>query len=211
MEDVQHQMAATNSGAASPTPHAELTSDDLQPSQDPATQQSSPTAVVGCTASPPPVPPTAAENRLASPTATEQLLPASPAAEEQQQHAGVLEQELAAPSFIDTITHPIEQPLLHTCQQNQVKPRRTRKPPGKPTRRSARLAAIAWPMGDAQSRAQQILLKRLAIAQEGGCQDQEELQRFINMFKGPLSSLVIKALEALSGLDGPALLRQINA
>jgi len=67
-------------------------------------------------------------------------------------------------------------------------------------------------MGDAQSRAQQILLKRLAIAQEGGFQDQEELlQRFINMFKGPLSSLVIKALEALSGLDGPALLRQINA
>jgi hypothetical protein len=31
------------------------------------------------------------------------------------------------------------------------------------------------------------------------------------MFKGPLSSLVIKALEALSGLDGPPLLRQINA
>lgn len=75
----------------------------------------------------------------------------------------------------------------------------------------ARLAAIAWPRGDAQGRAQQVLLKRLGITQEAGGQNSVLLQRFINLFKGPLSSMVIKALEAVSGLDGPALLRQIKA
>ena len=164
-EEPHHQAVAEDSSATSPTTHAELSWDELLPSQEPATPAST-TAAAGSTTPPMPAPPIAAENGQASPAATE-LQQQRAAPEQDSASAGVLEQEQASANFISTIISPIEQPLLHTCQQNQVKPRRTRKPPGKPTRRSARLAAIAWPMGHAQSRAQQILLKRLAIAQEG--------------------------------------------
>jgi len=37
----------------------------------------------------------------------------------------------------------------------------------------------------------------------------DDLAAYLNLFKGPTSDLVIKALVALSGLDGPAMLRQI--
>jgi hypothetical protein len=49
-------------------------------------------------------------------------------------------------------------------------------------------------------------MKRLGITQEEGETMEMTLLRYLNLFKGPMSDLVIKALVALSGLDGPAML-----
>jgi hypothetical protein len=53
-------------------------------------------------------------------------------------------------------------------------------------------------------------MKRLGITQEEGETMEMTLLRYLNLFKGPMSDLVIKALVALSGLDGPAMLGQIG-
>ena len=76
-------------------------------------------------------------------------------------------------------------------------------------RELVRLAAIAWPRGDAQSKARQVLMKRLGVTQEESETIEMTLQRYLNLFKGPMSDLIIKALVALSGLDRPAMSRQI--
>jgi hypothetical protein len=52
-------------------------------------------------------------------------------------------------------------------------------------------------------------MKRLGITQEEGKTMEMTLLRYLNLFKGPMSDLVIKALVALSGLDGQAMLGQI--
>ena len=56
--------------------------------------------------------------------------------------------------------------------------------------------------GDSLIRAHQVLMKRLGVTQEEGQSSKEALLRYINLFKGPLSNLVMKALAELSGLDG---------
>ena len=61
---------------------------------------------------------------------------------------------------------------------------------GKPSLCSARLAVIAWPRGDAQSRARQALMKRLGITQEEGETMEMTLLRYVNLFKDPLSNVV---------------------
>ncbi|KAJ1288127.1 hypothetical protein BS78_02G066100 [Paspalum vaginatum] len=86
---------------------------------------------------------------------------------------------------------------------SKAKAHKSRNKTGCPVRRSARLAAIAWPRGDIQSRAQQVLMKRLGLALEDSQDLAPALQRYLNLFKGPLAGLVLKALEALCGLDGP--------
>ena len=52
-------------------------------------------------------------------------------------------------------------------------------------------------------------MKRLGVTQEEGETLERTLLRYVNLFKGPMSDLVIKALVALSGLDGPAMSGQI--
>nr|CAB3463685.1 unnamed protein product [Digitaria exilis] len=109
----------------------------------------------------------------------------------------------AASDFISNITKQLEQPLLqHQQPEQQAAPRRTKKNAGLPTRKSVRLAALSWPRGHALNRARQVLMKRLGIVQEEDESREETLVRYINLFKGPLTDLVIKALAALSGLDG---------
>jgi hypothetical protein len=48
-------------------------------------------------------------------------------------------------------------------------------------------------------------MKRLGVTQEEGETLERTLLRYVNLFKGPMSDLVIKALVALSGLDGPTM------
>ena len=108
-----------------------------------------------------------------------------------------------ASNFIGNITKPLVQPLLQQQQQKQqAAPRNIKKKLGVPTRKSAWLAALTWPRGDSLSRARQVLMKRLGVTQEEGQSSKEALLRYINLFKGPLSDLVMKALAELSGLDG---------
>ena len=74
------------------------------------------------------------------------------------------------------------------------------------------LAAVAWPRGTIQERARQVRLKRLGVLpKEGRPADQATasaaLETCINLFKGPLSSLVLQALMDLCGIlppQGPA-------
>ena len=122
--------------------------------------------------------------------------------------AGQSARKVALANFIQSITKFVQQPLLPP-QHGLMKPRREKKRPSKPSRCSARLAAIAWPRGDAQSKARQVLMKRLGVTQEESETIEMTLQRYLNLFKGPMSDLIIKALVALSGLDRPAMSRQI--
>ena len=117
--------------------------------------------------------------------------------------------EVVLANFIQSITKPIQQSLLPPQQHGLVKPQKEKNRPSKPSRRSARLAAIAWPCGDAQSKARQVLMKQLGVTQEEGETMEMTLLCYLNLFKGPMSDFVIKALVALSGLDGPAVLGQI--
>jgi hypothetical protein len=48
-------------------------------------------------------------------------------------------------------------------------------------------------------------MKRLGVTQEKGETLEETLLRYVHLFKGPMSDLIIKALVALSGLDGPTI------
>jgi hypothetical protein len=52
-------------------------------------------------------------------------------------------------------------------------------------------------------------MKRLGVTQEEDETMEMTLSRYVNLYKGPLSDLVIKALVALGGLDRPAMSGQI--
>ncbi|CAD6246095.1 unnamed protein product [Miscanthus lutarioriparius] len=117
--------------------------------------------------------------------------------------------EVVLANFIQSITKPIQQSLLCPQQHGLVKPRKEKNRPSKPSRRSARLATIAWQCGDAQIKARQVLMKRLGVTQEEGETMEMTLLCYLNLFKGPMFDFVIKVLVALSGLDGPAMLGQI--
>jgi hypothetical protein len=71
-----------------------------------------------------------------------------------------------------------------------------------------RLATIAWSRGNIQERSRQVLLKCLGLLpKEGQLSDQATasatLETCINLFKGPLSSLVLQALMDLCGILPP--------
>jgi hypothetical protein len=68
---------------------------------------------------------------------------------------GQTAREVVLANFIQSVTKPVQQPLLPPQQHGLVKPQKEKKRPSKPSRRSARLAATAWPRGDAQSKAKQ--------------------------------------------------------
>ncbi|KAJ1289077.1 hypothetical protein BS78_02G137400 [Paspalum vaginatum] len=112
-------------------------------------------------------------------------------------------------TLIADITGPVAQPVLQAVQQKQratkeAKAHKTKKKQGCPVRRSARSAAIAWPCGDIQTRARQVFMKCLGLAPEENQSLEPALQRYLNLFKGPpLAGLVLKALEALCGLEDP--------
>ncbi|KAJ1263331.1 hypothetical protein BS78_09G175900 [Paspalum vaginatum] len=119
----------------------------------------------------------------------------------------------AATTFVEAITTPVAQPLLQPQNHQQMPPRKSGRNGIKlraraPSRRSARLAAISWPRGDIQSRARQVLMKRLGVLPEADATPEKNqvtdaiLQCYFNLFSGPLTDLVIKALAALCGLDG---------
>ncbi|KAJ1288461.1 hypothetical protein BS78_02G090900 [Paspalum vaginatum] len=101
--------------------------------------------------------------------------------------------------FIESITRPAAQPLLLQPQQDTSKQKGARKRTTVPARRSKRLAAIAWPRGNVQDRARQVLMKRLG------------LPRFKDLFKGPLLPLVLQALCALCGIQTPQGLSSLQA
>jgi hypothetical protein len=115
-------------------------------------------------------------------------------------------------SFISNHTCPVAPPLLQELHQAPPNLKTKNKQAARATRKSMRLAAIAWPRGNIQERARQVLLKRLGLLpKEGQSSDQATasatLETCINLFKGPLSSLVLQALMDLCGIippQGPA-------
>ncbi|KAJ1283335.1 hypothetical protein BS78_03G120600 [Paspalum vaginatum] len=110
----------------------------------------------------------------------------------------------ALPStFIDSFTRPAAQPLLAVQQQGPSKQKKLKKRLALPTRRSKRLAAIAWPCGNIQDRARQVLMKRLGVLQETEKPSEAALQHLLDLFKGPLTVLVMHALSALCGIQAP--------
>lgn len=116
-------------------------------------------------------------------------------------------------SAIDLFVRPLEPAILPPCQSSQraAAPRRSRKLKLKAIRRSVRLAAATWPRGDSQNRARMVLMKRLGITQEEEQPNDDTLLRYFNLFRGPLTDLVLRALVALSGLDGSAAVRRAAA
>ncbi|KAJ1262320.1 hypothetical protein BS78_09G097500 [Paspalum vaginatum] len=106
-------------------------------------------------------------------------------------------------TFIGTITCPATWPLPPKPHQGQYKQRKMKKLSAVPTRRSKRLAAIAWLHSDVQDRARQVLMERLGVLPEAEKPDEAALQRFLDLFKGLLTALVLQALSALCGLQSP--------
>ncbi|KAJ1278478.1 hypothetical protein BS78_04G082700 [Paspalum vaginatum] len=113
--------------------------------------------------------------------------------------------------FIESITRPATQPLLLQPQQDTSKQKGARKRTTVPARRSKRLAAIAWPRGNVQDRARQVLMKRLGFLSVAEKPDEAALQRFKDLFKGPLLPLVLQALCALCGIQTPQGLSSLQA
>jgi hypothetical protein len=115
-------------------------------------------------------------------------------------------------SFISNHTFPVAPPLLQELHQAPPNLKTKKKQEARPTRKSMRLAAIAWPRGNIQERTRQVLLKRLGLLpKEGQPSDQATasatLETCINLFKGQLSSLVLQELMDLCGIlppQGPA-------
>ncbi|KAJ1284868.1 hypothetical protein BS78_03G238000 [Paspalum vaginatum] len=111
---------------------------------------------------------------------------------------------------------PVVQPLVPMQELQQNLPRKPRQRgiklrSGAPSHKSARLAAITWPRGDIQSRARQVLMKRLGILPEANQEEENQnmdalLQRYFDLFVGPLSDLALKALVALCGLESPRMI-----
>ena len=52
------------------------------------------------------------------------------------------------------------------------------------------------------NRARQVVMKKLGVMQEEEQSQEATLQRYISLFRSPLTDLVIKAIDALCGLDG---------
>uniref|UniRef100_K3ZE08 Uncharacterized protein n=1 Tax=Setaria italica TaxID=4555 RepID=K3ZE08_SETIT len=164
----RHQ-AAGNDTAALLSPTAATTTPSLATPPEPA---ASPTTLVNEDQLP----------RLATEVAVVAL---PPALVSEDQLPRLATEAVVAPStgsFIDSITRPVDPPLLPKHQQQQATPHRAKKTPKEPTR--------------------QMLMKRLGITPDEEKSPEEDLQRFISLFRGPLTDLVIKALVALCGLDG---------
>lgn len=104
-------------------------------------------------------------------------------------------------TFINTVSCNLTPPLLQAPPRNSAPPRRQQKRTATSLRKSVRLAARTWPRGDAQAKARQVLLKKLGITEEEGLSEDDEFLRYFNLFKGPLTDEVIKAMTALCGLD----------
>ena len=68
-------------------------------------------------------------------------------------------------------------------------------------RKSLRIAAASWPRGDTQTKARQVLMKKLGVMEEEDRSTDDMLLDYFKLFGGPLSGPVIKALTALCGLD----------
>jgi hypothetical protein len=111
--------------------------------------------------------------------------------------------ESVATGFIDSLTRAQEQPLLQVHHNQSAPTRRAKKKkqPPAPRRKSARIAALSWPKGDAQSKARQVLMRRLGIMQDDEQPSDDLLLRYFALFRGPLTTLVVKALTALCGLE----------
>ena len=74
-----------------------------------------------------------------------------------------------------------------------------------------RITAKIWLRGDTQAKARQVLMKRLGILDVQGLNHDEAMQRYFNLFKGPLTAAAAKALTALCGLDAAAALPTTHA
>lgn len=68
-------------------------------------------------------------------------------------------------------------------------------------RKSVHIVARNWPKGDAQAWARQILMKWLGILEEEGLTLDDLFLHYSAFSRGPLNSMVVKALMALCGLD----------
>jgi hypothetical protein len=108
-------------------------------------------------------------------------------------------------SFINNFTRPAAQPLLHQHQQAPSNPKKRGRHGVRPVRRSKRLAAVVWPRGNIQERARQVLMKRLGILPSIGqptaaANGEAALEHYINLFKGPLTTVALQALLPLCGI-----------
>lgn len=111
---------------------------------------------------------------------------------------GRTEAEPPVSVFIDDISRALPPPLLQLprCRNEQ----RRKKCPAAPMRKSVRIAARSWSKGDTQTRARQVLMKRLGIMEEDRLTPDDHFLRYIDLFKGPLNGPAVMALTALCGL-----------
>lgn len=108
--------------------------------------------------------------------------------------------EIAATAFVQSLARALPQPLLQAPRRRASSTLRHRKAAA-PVRRSVRIAAMSWPRGDAQAKARQVLMKKMGIVEEEGLSAEDLILRYIDLFRGPLTDMTIKAIAALCGLD----------
>lgn len=118
-------------------------------------------------------------------------------------------------SFINNFTRPAARPLLQQHQQAPSSPKKRGRHGVRPVRRSKRLAAVVWPRGNIQECARQVLMKRLGILPSIGqpiaaANGEAALEHYINLFKGPLTTMALQALLPLwnyfAGADSAGIL-----
>lgn len=106
-----------------------------------------------------------------------------------------------ANNFVGALLQAQERSLLQAPQARHAPARRGKKQPPPPRHKSARIVALSWPRGDTQTKAHHVLMKRLGILQDEGQSSDDLLLSYFALFRGPLTTMVIKALTALCGLE----------
>ncbi|KAM0844717.1 hypothetical protein ACQ4PT_056849 [Festuca glaucescens] len=108
-----------------------------------------------------------------------------------------------APLFSDTLAVAVPPPLIPSVPATPVRRRRAKAAPASYRRTSDRLAIKSMAALSTIERARRILRKKWGLheedAEEVGATEEEMLQRFLALFKDPVSALEIDAVRALLG------------
>uniref|UniRef100_A0A0A9QMD8 Uncharacterized protein n=1 Tax=Arundo donax TaxID=35708 RepID=A0A0A9QMD8_ARUDO len=104
-------------------------------------------------------------------------------------------------TFVGSVITPTPPPLCPRPRRRWPFPRGSSGSKGISIRRSARLARK--PQLHSMAKARNVLMKRLGIVATEDEVDDIAINIYLDLFKGPLTELVIKAITALCGLEKP--------